>query len=253
MGKNDCNIIRDLMPLVIDRAASEESRRAVEEHIASCAECRKQYEAMKAELSEGARAEYEAEQSKFVAALRSVKRQRRRRRLTAALAAFVICAAAALGGTFAYFRLFTDYSVEVKDSLYSFSLAKMEDGRIAVTADGSRVDRNIVSSIRDTTENGRRVFYLTLYTTVIRNGSQNTPEDKWCFMTAPADTYEIRKGTADHYTTVWREGDDIPAASDEMEEYLAMAEEMHSLLWDENGSSGYERLEDAQRKVPEWQ
>ena len=40
MKKNDCNVVRDLMPLVIDRAASDESREFVEAHIAGCAECR---------------------------------------------------------------------------------------------------------------------------------------------------------------------------------------------------------------------
>ena len=46
--KNDCHIIQDLMPLVIDEACSEESRKCVEEHIASCPECAQIYESMKA-------------------------------------------------------------------------------------------------------------------------------------------------------------------------------------------------------------
>ncbi|MBQ9263505.1 MAG: zf-HC2 domain-containing protein [Clostridia bacterium] len=45
---NDCKIIQDLMPLVIDEACSEESRRAVEAHVAGCTNCAKIYETMKA-------------------------------------------------------------------------------------------------------------------------------------------------------------------------------------------------------------
>ena len=41
MKKNDCNLIRDLMPLVIDRVASDESREAVEEHVKTCESCLK--------------------------------------------------------------------------------------------------------------------------------------------------------------------------------------------------------------------
>ncbi len=43
----DCNIIKDLIPLCIDGCCSEESRKIVEEHMASCAECRKLFEDMK--------------------------------------------------------------------------------------------------------------------------------------------------------------------------------------------------------------
>ena len=48
--KISCGIAQDLMPLVIDDACGEESRQAVENHIAGCEECAKVYEAMKAEM-----------------------------------------------------------------------------------------------------------------------------------------------------------------------------------------------------------
>ena len=38
--KYDCDVIRDLIPLCLDRVASESSRRAVNEHIAECQFCR---------------------------------------------------------------------------------------------------------------------------------------------------------------------------------------------------------------------
>ena len=45
----NCRIARDLMPLVIDNACSEDSRQAVEDHLAECGECRNVYDDMKAE------------------------------------------------------------------------------------------------------------------------------------------------------------------------------------------------------------
>ena len=45
-----CGIARDLMPLVIDDACGEDSRLAVEGHIAGCEECAKVYEAIGARV-----------------------------------------------------------------------------------------------------------------------------------------------------------------------------------------------------------
>lgn len=42
----ECELIRDLMPLVLDGAASPASQYAVRGHLAECAECRAQYKAM---------------------------------------------------------------------------------------------------------------------------------------------------------------------------------------------------------------
>ncbi len=43
----DCNIVKDLIPLYIDECCSEESAKAVAEHIKNCAECQKTYIEMK--------------------------------------------------------------------------------------------------------------------------------------------------------------------------------------------------------------
>ncbi|MBR6514327.1 MAG: zf-HC2 domain-containing protein [Clostridia bacterium] len=43
----NCEIIRDLIPLYIDGCCSEESSRAVEEHLGCCSECKKLYEDMR--------------------------------------------------------------------------------------------------------------------------------------------------------------------------------------------------------------
>ena len=45
----NCKIAQDLMPLVIDNACSEDSRQAVEGHLAECGECRNVFDAMKSE------------------------------------------------------------------------------------------------------------------------------------------------------------------------------------------------------------
>ena len=44
----NCDIIKDLIPLYIDSCCSEESQKAVREHICNCSQCRKLLEDMKA-------------------------------------------------------------------------------------------------------------------------------------------------------------------------------------------------------------
>ncbi len=44
----NCDIVKDLIPLYIDRCCSEESEKAVEEHIRDCDDCKKLLEDMKA-------------------------------------------------------------------------------------------------------------------------------------------------------------------------------------------------------------
>lgn len=45
--KNNCNVIRDILPLYIENMISDDTRAFVEEHIGSCAECRAELEQMK--------------------------------------------------------------------------------------------------------------------------------------------------------------------------------------------------------------
>ena len=124
MKKNECNVVRDLMPLVLDRVASEESREIVETHIASCGECRKQYDAMKADLPEETRAEYEEEQKQFTDALKAIKKKKLRRRIRLIALAALACMAAVLIGLFAYDALFWKMTVPVDNQYYSLSLCK---------------------------------------------------------------------------------------------------------------------------------
>ncbi|MBE6857274.1 MAG: zf-HC2 domain-containing protein [Ruminococcus sp.] len=54
MSKNNCELIKDLLPLYADEVCSEESRKAVAEHISQCDNCRKELEKMGQNLAIGA-------------------------------------------------------------------------------------------------------------------------------------------------------------------------------------------------------
>ena len=50
MNKKECRVMRDLMPLCIDGAASEASRELVVKHVWECEECAKVYAEMQGHL-----------------------------------------------------------------------------------------------------------------------------------------------------------------------------------------------------------
>ena len=49
---NKCNLVRDLLPLYVDDALSEDSRQFVERHLKGCPACAKEAEKLKAPVPE---------------------------------------------------------------------------------------------------------------------------------------------------------------------------------------------------------
>lgn len=85
--KNECNVAKDLMPLVIDGVASEESKQYVDEHVAECTECAIAYGEMRVELP---RANAEKECAEMEKAAKKVWRKRFFRGVAGGLAAVMI-------------------------------------------------------------------------------------------------------------------------------------------------------------------
>ncbi len=270
MKKNDCNVIRDLMPLVLDCAASDESRELVENHIAACGECREQYDAMKSALPESARAEYEEEQKQFTEALKAVRKKRLKRRIRLIALTACLCLAAVLAGLFVYDALFWKYTSVVDNSLYSLSLAETKNGRYIVTADMSRIHFNTMTECSDVAAGEEYISYICLKTTPVHASGQNSfPVSKQEIMCYENDgeeeIAEIRQGTPGSYVTIWKKGESIPAASEEMEKYFALQdaywEMFEALPVTEDGKvcisdpefyAWHDKLEDASLAVPEW-
>lgn len=271
MKKNDCNIVRDLIPIVIDRVASDESRQIVEEHIANCKECQQQYDEMKAELPAVTRVEYEEEQKKFMETVRAVRKTRLKRRIKAIALALILCAAAAFGGTLAYFYLYTDYSVVVDNKLYSLNLSQLNDGRIVVTIDPFGINFGFGAAHDTYVEAGKEVHHLYAEAARIRLKTDNIVRSKWdMYSFKPEELsklHEIRQGKPNNYITIWSQGDPIPPASKEMEAYFVLEDQMDA-YWQSlpsNNDAGeiavidnwnyfdlQTKLEKARDAVPEW-
>ena len=86
-----CGIIRDLLPLYIDDVCNEESKQAVQNHLAGCEKCRGCYEAMKSTDGFTGKRKNNSEESKIASSLKNVKN-----RINRKIRNVVLCAAAAV-------------------------------------------------------------------------------------------------------------------------------------------------------------
>ncbi|MDD2234529.1 MAG: zf-HC2 domain-containing protein [Desulfitobacteriaceae bacterium] len=66
MGKISCNIVKDLLPLYVDGALSEETAKAVQAHIEMCESCREDYRVLAKNLTLPSNQNIQAENSKLL-------------------------------------------------------------------------------------------------------------------------------------------------------------------------------------------
>lgn len=110
--KNNCEIIRDLLPLYCDDVCSEASKTAVEEHIGKCALCKAVYENLKKDTD--IQPVKENEEKGKVKVLKSIKKKIIIKRIVAVVIAVAITAGA---GLLAVNKLWYYYPVEYYDGL----------------------------------------------------------------------------------------------------------------------------------------
>lgn len=254
MKKNDCNIIRDLMPLVLDRVASDESREAVEDHIGTCGECRKQYEEMKADMPAETRAEYEEEQRTIVEALRKVKRQQKKRRIRKTVLLVAICMAAVFcSGLLLSWLNSGEWPVDNK--LYTLALSQLKDGRIVITED-LQFHANFHGMTHTyTEEDGKNILYWYCFSAPLQyvHDGKVIGKSGWTAMDSLDGPDELRQGTPKNYITIWKKGDPVPAASDELETYIALEDQFFGKNDDSSVEEGiWARMDRLRDAVPEW-
>ena len=108
MSENkNCGVVRDLMPLVIDGAASEESARLVEAHAAECAECARMLADMRAAAPLAA-VEADAD-TRFIRFCKGLERRFRWQKAVAYLALIAVTIGALAGfGAYARYKMYYD-------------------------------------------------------------------------------------------------------------------------------------------------
>ena len=252
MKKNDCNVIRDLMPLVLDRVASDESRGLVEEHMETCEECRKEYEKMKADMPQETLAEYEEEQRTIVEALKTTRATQRKRKRRKLILVFAVAFVAVMAAGFLMTWL-DQGNWPVNNEKYTMSLSRLKNGEIVVTMDLKFNSSFIGSTTRNVEEDGKNILYESVYVPPLRYiyDGENHGKSCWSVWKDSDLPDEIRQGQPGNYVTVWKKGDPIPDASEEMEKYVEMERKVNSLYEDEEVFSSRE-LDELEAAVPEW-
>ena len=127
--RNECNIVKDLLPLYIDGAVSEDSRRLVEEHTAICEDCAKERREMMLALPENQ--EPQVEQAVLKKAARKMRWKHMRRGGVIVLAGLIL-------GIFLFrgvssLNYYLKYDNHIRMSLEDY------DVRFSVLNDGSLV------------------------------------------------------------------------------------------------------------------
>ena len=143
--KNECNIIRDILPLYVENMVSEETSEFVKEHLEKCQECATEMEAMKAgtkvdEFSTETKNKLESEVEKSLKSIRKKFRKKAFRvaSVIAAIIAVIFIAVSILLHIFPVYRLmsigpavFGDYysDEQIEKALYIGSAADRREAQ----------------------------------------------------------------------------------------------------------------------------
>ena len=230
---DNCNIIRDLMPLVIDEVASEDSTQSVHAHTTHCESCRTYFDGMKKENSHLNM--QKEEQAVLSLAAKKMKKKRHMRLLLNTLIGLVAGCLLAWCGLSIFSHLMYDYNQLVYHGFYGVTLSELNSGDVSVNIDyyGSALVCGV--DFEETVEDGHNILYVYLERPIIKQYMANPHSNYSCTRLSPEkmeEIYEIRQGKPEEYLILWRQGHEIPAASEEMEDFFVL-QDAYWALWNQ--------------------
>lgn len=222
----NCKIIRDLLPLYHDGVCSEESRAAVEEHLADCESCRRALEDMDAPLPAAEEKRAEADAAVVERIAREWRRLWRRALMTGIAAVLALC----LGG-FAFWYSVTQCTVPMDSGEYAYlNTCVLESGEICLEAGLSKACRNCM--YYETDESGAcRLCVLRplLRLNIFLDASEkmfpfDLAEIRWKFDPGDVSDGEVERiyfGEGEDAVLLWSKADGyaVPAATEEEEAF----------------------------------
>ena len=191
--KNECNIIRDILPLYIEGLASADTVAFVEEHLEKCSECRKELENMKSEISLDEVVSVACESENDSKPLRKFARKwKRKKRIVITSLAVVLLIVALLGSCFvSYVKFDTANPFSATNGFIQVVVADKDyieiqkSPKVMLAQPGEAVFLKYMESRGYTEMVGERLGSLRVFT----NGkekeiiicSQNAYYAKWCW------------------------------------------------------------------------
>ena len=138
--KNECSVVRDILPLYLENMVSEETAESIKEHLENCPECAAEFEAMKSgktveKIGEEVKSDFEAEVLKSIKNIRKKFRKKVLRvgGIIAAILAAILIAGSVLLHLFPIYRIaeisLNDYysKDQMKMALYIGSASDREE------------------------------------------------------------------------------------------------------------------------------
>ena len=224
--KTSCQITKDLLPLVVDEIASDDTRTYVEDHLSSCPNCQKYHKLLRENTADIGRAVVEKEEQLFEKAAVAIRRKRAKRTagkiILGILIAFVLL--------FVFYGLKSELydnqtAVRMNKNDYDIRLSRLSDGRVVASVKllGGHTIGGMSTYTSEET-NGMLILHLELWTSLIPHGDENVNSYQHLMTLDLNDCDAVSIGNGEK--TIWQRGEEIPAASQEMEIYLKKSREL---------------------------
>lgn len=177
----DCSIVQDLLPLYAEDMLREETKKFVDGHLAQCAACRAELDALRADVKP---------QPVSAQPLRDLKKQLQHKRFTAVLLAVALALTLATAG-FAYLTAPQYLPYDETEWMITRSPRALADG--SIMSDGltdlsgiESISVNLLTPVSGTKvtstqdpDSGKTVYFITAW---------RTPLDTWCGTFDVSDT-----------------------------------------------------------------
>ena len=179
--KKDCEVVRDLMPLVLDDVASDGSKHMVSAHVQTCAECAAYMNQLKADLPAGQKGAVDS-RAAFDAAAQTLRKQKRRRTLRNVLLGALIVCILGLANLYCFDWLMNE-TRPIPTSEYGIQLSKLADGRLVASFDYHESMTPLYvkrQQVTETATDGSRAEILYLYAILPKSISCRRRQARLC-------------------------------------------------------------------------
>lgn len=233
--KRNCDMARDLMPLCIDGAASEESQTFVAAHVAECEACRDMYREMQESLPGTEDSAAQAQMNERVA---HQLKERQRKRIGRTVLLGVLIGILVMVGLYALLSNHTTMGMPLER--YTQTAYLRADGEHAVIVSRYQGKCSGSSSSMQPTEDGT-IYYFELSQQRFQPQTQETTVELDVIDFSLTGCKELRQGSPQRYKTLWKRGEILPSCSAELEAYCVYLESMNRriMVQRENGWATY--------------
>ena len=225
MTKIQCAVIRDLLPLYYDGICSDETKNLVEEHIASCDECKTELESLNATIEiPMIELENRKQDQKMIRRMAYSLQNLRKKALYKGVGITAIVGLLIFCGYYALFEW--DIKSVDSDNFKISNISQLNNGHIAYSVDF--LDEYDVMRVKYTLDEEGN-FYMTPLRPIVKLKTERPIGDVHEAFNLQAqqedrnqEIHALYYGSPDDAVLIWEKGMELPKASEEMERMFEM-------------------------------